>query len=548
MKVALAQINTTLGDFEGTLFKIKKCVAQAKQQKSDLIAFPELTLTGYPPRDLLDLKEFIDQNLRALKQVARWAKGICIVVGYVETNPSGKGKPLWNAAAFCENGKIQRCHHKVLLPTYDVFDEARHFEPGQKIEIHSFKTNNGKKAKVAISICEDAWNNITDKKNYPRDPIEEQASQKPDFFLNLSASPYAFQKDDTRRQMFCQIAKKYKKPLCMVNLVGGNDELVFDGRSLVVNAYGEILSEAKAYEEDMLIVDLEEPMHSRQKQKKERNANLDALFEALVLGTRDYVQKCGFKKVILGLSGGIDSALTALIAAKALGPENVTGVAMPSPYSSEGSIRDAKLLAKKLKIRFEEFPIHKVYDSYRKIFGRKPETTPDLADENTQARIRGNILMTLSNRYGGLVLSTGNKSELAVGYCTLYGDMSGGLAVISDLFKTQVYALAFHLQKKMGVFPEDTLHKPPSAELRPNQKDEDSLPPYSELDPILEAILEQNKSAAQIIRMGFDAGTVKRILKMVRQNEYKRRQAAPGIKVSSKAFGMGRRYPIARKI
>jgi len=536
MKIALAQINTTIGDFDGTVRKVGDFVAKAKVRKADLIAFPEMTTTGYPPRDLVEVPSFVERNLKALEEIARQAVGIQIVLGYVDRNPAPGGKPLFNAAALCKDGKVAERYYKNLLPTYDVFDEGRYFQPGSETGLWK---------EMGVSICEDAWNDklFWEKRLYPRDPVEEQVGKGAKRLLNLSASPYTVGKPQLRRDMLQALALKHGMPIFYVNLVGGNDELVFDGRSLAVNDRGDIVAEAKAYEEDLIVADTADlrpsaPLHEIR--------DVESVYQALALGVRDYVRKCGFQKVVLGLSGGIDSALTAVIAAEALGSENVVGVAMPSPYSSEGSVTDAQTLARNLGIRFEKYPIASVYESYRKLFGREGE--PDLADENVQARIRGNILMALSNRHRYLVLSTGNKSEIAVGYCTLYGDMSGGMAVIADVPKMMVYEVARYANSLKPVIPEKVFTKPPSAELRPNQTDQDSLPPYEILDGILKAAVEDNKSEDEIVALGFKAETVTDVLRRVKQNEYKRRQAAPGIKVTSKAFGIGRRYPIARKI
>ncbi len=544
MKIALAQINTTIGDFDGTIQKIGDFVARAKKEKADLIAFPELALTGYPPRDLLERPRFVDQNLKALDKIAELSSGIRIVVGFVDRNRGGAGRALFNAAALCEDEKVAAVYPKNLLPNYDVFDEARYFEPGSKAGLWKI----GDQA-VGISICEDAWNDklFWEKRLYARDPIEEQVSQGARCLLNISASPFSLGKPKLRRDLFQALALKYGVPVFYVNLVGGNDDLVFDGRSFVVNDRGETVAEAAAYEEELLVVDCETDL-KRPRDPVPLIGDVEAITRTLELGVRDYVRKCGFKKVVLGLSGGIDSSLTAVVAVKALGSDNVLGVIMPSPYSSPESARDAEILAKNLGIAVKKYPIGTMYEGYRHLFGRTPKTDPDLADENIQARIRGNILMTLSNREGPLVLSTGNKSELSVGYCTLYGDMSGGLAVLSDLPKTTIYEVARFYQKEKGPIPEEVFTKPPTAELKPNQKDQDTLPPYEILDAILKAYVEEHRSSEEIIKMGFEPKTVESIVRRVDRNEYKRRQAAPGIKITSKAFGIGRRYPIARKI
>ncbi len=544
MKIALAQINSTIGDFDGIFEKVASFVEKAKKQKVDLIVFPELTTTGYPPRDLLEMPDFVDHNLKLLDKIATLSQNISIIVGYVDRNTHGQGKSLLNTAALCSEGCVVGRYAKNLLPTYDVFDEARYFEPGTTAGLWEFQ---GKR--VGISICEDAWNDrlFWQKRLYERDPIEEQVQKGAHVLLNISSSPFALGKNQFRTAMLSTQALKHKLPLLYVNLVGGNDELVFDGRSLVFNDRGELVSHGKAYEEDLVIVDLSALSRGTHSKKVSDDIeDIESIYRTLVLGVHDYVKKCGFQKVVLGLSGGIDSSLTAAIAVEAVGAENVLGVSMPSPYSSEGSVSDAKELAKNLGIRLESYPIHPVYEVYRHLFQRGEKTLPDLADENIQARIRGNILMTLSNRYGYLVLSTGNKSELAVGYCTLYGDMCGGLAVISDLPKTIVYEVAHWIQKTKPVIPKNVFTKPPSAELRPNQTDQDTLPPYDILDAILKAAIEEYKSEDEIVRMGLDQKTVQRVLKLVNSNEYKRRQSAPGIKLTSKAFGMGRRFPIAK--
>jgi NAD+ synthase (glutamine-hydrolysing) len=538
VKIALAQINTTVGDFEGTIRKTGDFVEKAKGRKADLVAFPEMTTTGYPPRDLVEVPGFVERNLKALEEIAALARGIQIVLGYVDRNPKAGGKPLFNAAALCRDGKVAGRYFKNLLPTYDVFDEGRYFEPGREAGLWDH---------LGISICEDTWNDklFWEKRLYPRDPVEEQVGKGAKVLLNISASPFSLGKPQLRRDMLQALGLKHGAPIFYVNLVGGNDELVFDGRSLVVNDRGDLVAEAKAYEEDLLVVDTGE---LRRSAVVPEIRDVETVFQTLVVGVRDYVRKCGFQKVVLGLSGGIDSSLTAVIAAAALGPENVVGVAMPSPYSSEGSLADARALARNLGIGFEEYPIAEVYAAYRRLFGRPPDAGPDLADENIQARIRGNILMALSNRHRYLVLSTGNKSEIAVGYCTLYGDMSGGMAVIADIPKMMVYEVARFAQSLKPVIPEAVFTKPPSAELKPNQTDQDTLPPYETLDGILKAAIEDNKSEDEIVALGFDAAIVADVLRRIKQNEYKRRQAAPGIKVTSKAFGIGRRYPIARKI
>lgn len=550
MKVALAQINTTVADFEGNIEKVKASISSAKTQRAQCIIFPELTLTGYPPRDLVEDPDFIKRNLDALKQVARLSREMDIIVGYVEKNPQSRGKRFLNALAYCTQGKIQKKYFKQLLPNYDVFDESRYFESGKEDGIVSSRLF---KTRLGVSICEDAWNDsqFWEYPLYAHDPLKIQFRNKAEVFINISASPFYVGKQKLKQKMFSKIARQYHRPVFYTNLVGANDELVFDGRSFVMNAQGQVIAQAKAFEEDLLIVDTALVQSSRYMihgQKMVKDNELGDTYSALVLGLRDYVKKCGFHKVVVGLSGGIDSTLVAILAVEALGAENVMGVLMPSLYSSEGSVKDAQMLARTLNISCHTYSITHIYHAYRSLFGRDPEKVPDLADENIQARIRGNILMTLSNRSGAMVLTTGNKSEMAMGYCTLYGDMSGGLAVIADLLKTKVYELCRYIQKTKSIIPPDVLTKAPSAELRPHQKDEDSLPPYEILDEILKAIIEESKTEKQVVKMGFDPGTVQRVIRSLHLNEYKRRQAAPVLKITPRAFGVGRRYPLARKV
>lgn len=542
VKIALAQINTRIGDFQATVKKVVSFVHRAKEKKVDLIAFPEMTTTGYPPRDLLERPSFIEKNLQALDLIASSATGIAVVVGYLERNRGGSGKSLFNAAALLEGGQIRGHYFKNLLPSYDVFDETRYFEPGTETGLWSWHQ------KIGISICEDYWSDerLWQRRLYSKDPLEEQAKSGADFFLNLSCSPYSVGKEKMREELLRAHAVRHRLPLFFVNLVGGNDELVFDGRSLAISAQGEVIASGKAFQEDLVIVDMQNPPNGGEGEL-EAMEDLESLFHALLLGIRDYAKKCGFKKVALGISGGIDSALTATLAAKALGPKNVLGVVMPSPYTGHESLEDAKKLIKNLGISSQLISINSVYRSYRQLF-RRVDKSPDLADENLQARIRGNLLMTLSNRHGYLVLTTGNKSELAVGYCTLYGDMSGGLAALSDLPKQMVYQLSRWINRRQEVIPERIFAKAPTAELRPNQTDQDTLPPYEVLDSILKAYVEEQKSEDEIVALGFPKMTVRWVIRRVDQNEYKRRQAAPGIRVTSKAFGMGRRHPMARKV
>lgn len=543
MKIALGQINPTVGDFTGNAARIVDFSRRAKAAGADLILFPELSVCGYPPRDLVERASFVTKNRETVDRIAAETKGIAVVCGVVTPAQSDTGKRVMNSAALLKDGKVDLFQSKMLLPTYDVFDEMRNFAPAKSQSLFTF---GGKQ--VALTICEDAWNDkhFWDRRLYPFDPVEALVQAGGQIVLNISASPFWMGKREFRREMLASIAKNYKVPVAMVNQVGGNDNLVFDGSSLVLGPDGKVIAQGKSFEEDLVLFDSESLTGDLHHQVDGEEASA---YGALVLGTRDYVRKCGFSQVIIGLSGGIDSALTAAIAADAVGPENVLGVGMPGPYSSQGSIDDARALAVNLGIRFEMICITDMVEAYKqnlqKVFaGRKEDTT----EENIQSRVRGTLLMALSNKFGPLVLSTGNKSELGVGYCTLYGDMAGGLAVISDVPKTMVYRLAHYVNSRRPVIPQASLEKPPSAELRPDQKDSDSLPPYDVLDPILEDYVEDLHTAEQISAdRGFDLAIVRRVVSMVDRAEYKRQQAAPGLKISAKAFGLGRRFPIAAK-
>ncbi len=542
MKIAICQINTTVGDFDGNTVKVLESLARAKGQGCEIALFPELTLTGYPPRDLLDRLSFFERSQKALEKIAQATQGILAVVGTILENP-GPGNPLYNGAVALLEGKLVHIYRKVLLPNYDVFDEARYFFPAPKPEPPFLF----KGMKVALTICEDIWNveGVFTHRLYTKDPVEEIAKAKPDLILNLSASPFHYAKLSVRQTLLKDVARKTQCPVLYCNLVGGNDELVFDGCSMVVDGGGNLFQLAKAFEEDLLVFDTENPSLKTAQVPESEPAKI---YQALVTGTRDYVRKCGFQKVLIGLSGGIDSALVTCLAAEALGPENVMGVTMPSPFSSKGSIEDSRELAKNLGIEFQEIPITPLFEkaltTLEPIFqGQAKDTT----EENLQARLRGLLLMALSNKFNRLVLSTGNKSEIAVGYCTLYGDMCGGLAVISDVPKVMVYELARYANRAKPVIPEAIFTKAPSAELRPDQKDQDSLPPYETLDAILRLYVEENQPPAKIVKAGFEAGLVQEVLRKINNNEYKRRQMAPGLKVTTKAFGMGRRVPIAQK-
>ena len=543
MKLALGQINPTVGDFAGNAAKIIEYSTRARAQGAGLILFPELSVCGYPPRDLVERASFVTHNREAAEHIASETRGIAVICGLVTPAQADTGKSVMNSAALLMDGEIKFIQSKMLLPTYDVFDEMRNFAPARHQELLPFC---GKQ--MAVTICEDAWN---DKDFWPRqlynvDPVEALVKAGGNFVLNISASPFWAGKRELRQEMLATIARTDHVPVAFVNQVGGNDSLVFDGSSLVFDRQGNVVATGKSFEEDLIFFDSDSLAGDLHDQIPGEEASV---YSALVLGTRDYISKCGFKKAIVGLSGGIDSALTAAIAVDAIGAESVIGVGMPSEYSSEGSITDARELSCNLGIHFEILPIGDIFHEFkgtlRKVFEGKTE---DVTEENIQSRIRGSLLMAMSNKFGALVLSTGNKSELGVGYCTLYGDMAGGLAVIADVPKTLVYRLSRYVNSRKPVIPQSTLEKAPSAELRPDQKDTDSLPPYEVLDAILEDYVEQSHSAEDIAREhGFDLALVKSVIRMVERNEYKRQQAAPGIKISPKAFGYGRRFPIAAK-
>jgi len=543
VKIALGQINPTVGDFAGNSAKIIDYAQRAKTQGAGLVIFPELSVCGYPPRDLVERASFVEHNREATERIATETQGIAVICGLVTPAHAETGKSAMNSAALLMDGRVKFVQSKMLLPTYDVFDEMRNFAPARSQVLFPFC---GKQ--MALTICEDAWNDkhFWNRQLYSVDPVETLVRVGGNFVLNISASPFWANKRELRRDMLATIAKTDRVPVVFVNQVGGDDSLVFDGSSLVFNREGDVVAQGKSFEEDLILFDADSLTGEMHEQIEGEEASI---YSALVLGTRDYVRKCGFKQVIIGLSGGIDSALTAAIAVDAIGAENVIGVGMPGPYSSEGSIADARELAKNLGIRFEILKITDIFESYkstlRDVFGGRPE---DVTEENIQSRVRGTLLMALSNKFGALVLSTGNKSEMGVGYATLYGDMAGGLAVIADVPKTLVYRLSRYVNSRKAIIPKDSLEKPPSAELRPGQKDTDSLPPYEVLDAILEDYVEDSRSAEQIAeRHGFDLQLVKDVIRMVERNEYKRQQAAPGIKISPKAFGYGRRFPIAAK-
>ena len=636
MRIALCQINPTVGDIAGNAAKHLEFVARAKAAGAALAVFPELSLLGYPPKDLLLKPSFVADNLRAVEAMAAEVSGIDVIVGYADRNPNPVGRPLYNAVALLRDGRVASRHFKTLLPTYDVFDESRYFEPGERDERENLvpvsiggPSGGGRQRIVGMSICEDLWNDeqLIARRLYHENPIADLMSAGAELLVNASASPFVIGKHAFRLELFAAQAKRFGKPIVYVNQVGGNDELVFDGNSVVIDGGGRVLANAKAFEEDLLVVDLDVPRlaeashegqagHSlspRERAGVRANADvalsagtaekanptdvrphpnplpggegtgrasgpkshayagerlglrsdrpagsperydedeLESVFKALVLGLRDYVHKTGFKSVVLGLSGGIDSALTTALAVEAFGPDKVVGIAMPSRYSSGHSVDDARALAENLGVTFHVVPIREPHLAFEQaLAGVFAGRQPDVTEENLQARSRGVVLMALSNKFNHLLLTTGNKSELAVGYCTLYGDMAGGLAVISDVPKTLVWELSRYYNRLKGreMIPRNSIEKPPSAELRPNQTDQDSLPPYEVLDAILFKYVEEEKGPGQIVADGLDEATVTRVIRLIDRSEYKRRQAAPGLKVTSRAFGTGRRMPIAQR-
>jgi NAD+ synthase/NAD+ synthase (glutamine-hydrolysing) len=543
MRIALAQINTTVGDFAGNVARIVNFARQAVERKADLVVFPELVLCGYPPRDLVEKPEFVERSEAELQRLASLLPDIPTLVGYVRRSHAERGKAVCDAAALLYQGKVALDYVKILLPFYDVFDESRYFEPGTSLGLHELGG-----VRLGLTICEDTWNDkhFWKKQLYARDPVEETVRAGANLLLNIASSPFCTDKIQLRHDMLKAVAREHRIPVVYVNHVGGNDQLIFDGSSMAFNAQGELCARAKSFEEDLVVFDTAD---GRGEIHPGPASEIEAVYQALVLGTHDYVTKCGFESVLVGLSGGIDSSLVATIAADALGPANVRGISMPGPYSSPGSLRDAEALARNLGIDFRVIPIASIFDSYLSTLDPAFENWPrDVTEENIQARIRGNILMALSNKFGALLLSTGNKSELAVGYCTLYGDMAGGLSAIADVPKTMVYDLARYVNRGGERIPLACLEKAPSAELRPNQTDQDTLPPYEILDIILKDYIEENLSAEEIVeKHRLDVELVRDTIRQVNGAEYKRQQAAPALKVTAKAFGMGRRYPIAQK-
>jgi len=543
MKVAIGQINPVIGDFSGNRSRMIRLAAEAKRGGADLLVLPEMSLCGYPPMDLLDYDSFVRENLKSLRELQRETpRGLAVAVGYIDRNRNNTGRPFSNVVSILLDGEILFTQEKTLLPSYDVFDETRYFEPARSRRVWAYRGE-----RIGIAICEDIWweSEPAPGTRYPLDPVKDLLDAGASLILAPSASPFSHGKAEIRRRLVSGIGESSGVPVVYVNTVGGNDSLIFDGRSFVTDSAGRTIHVCRGFEEDFAVVDLSAP-HSPVPLETEK---YDSLERALVLGIRDYLSKCGFSRVHLGLSGGIDSALVAVLAARAAGPENVMGFALPSRYSSEGSKIDAQALADKLGIGYEVLPIEDVFAAnlaaLTPYFGGKE---PDLTEENLQARIRGTLLMGYSNKWNSLLLTTGNKSELAPGYCTLYGDMCGGLAVIGDLFKTEVYDLCRFINRRAPLIPESILLKPPSAELRPNQTDQDSLPPYDLLDAILERYLVRNRSREELVEEGFDPKVVEDVIRLVGRSEYKRRQAPPVLKVSARAFGTGRRMPIARAL
>lgn len=542
MKIALAQINYHIGNFKSNIGKITNAIKKAKSHGVDLVIFAELAISGYPPRDFLEFNDFIEKCNTAINKIAKDCEDIAVIIGSPTFNSAIEGKPLHNSAIYISDGKIQYEHHKSLLPNYDIFDEYRYFEPGKKFEIISLK---GKK--IALTICEDLWN-IGNDPLYTINPMDEIFKHDPDIIVNIAASPFNYKQAEIRKSILIKNVEKYKLPLFYINHVGAQTELLFDGGSMVINKKGEIIEELKYFEEDFIVVDTKKLNINPDKEIKTQPTKIELINNALVMGVRNYFQKLGFKKAILGLSGGIDSAVTLAIAAEALGSKNVRAVLLPSEFSSNHSINDAKKLAENLACEYEIISIEESYKSFTKTLLPQFKNLPfGLAEENIQARVRGVILMALSNKFGYILLNTSNKSEAAVGYGTLYGDMNGGLSVLGDVYKTEVFELAKYINRNAEIIPENTITKPPSAELRPNQKDSDSLPDYDILDEILYQYIERRKGPKEIIAQGFDEQIVKKTLKLVNTNEYKRYQTPPILRVSPKAFGMGRRIPIVAK-
>ncbi len=546
MKVALAQLNYIIGDFEGNSGKMIDNIERAKNAGADVVVFSELSVTGYYPHDLLEKKEFIRKAEEAVKTIALACKGVAAIVGAPLINENVRGKTLYNAAFFLADGAVRSVHRKTLLPTYDIFDEYRHFEPN-----HDFRVVQYKGQRIAITICEDLWdeqptaNEFGKNKLYQLSPMQKYSLLSPDIVVNISASPFSYNQESWRKDVLVSKAKRYKVPIVYVNQVGAQTELMFDGGSVYINKKGEIVKELSYFKEDFILVDTK---HTGEIKLQPETEPIEKIHDALVMGIHDYFKKMNFKQAVLGLSGGIDSALTVVLAVEALGRENVRVLLLPSRYSSDHSVDDARQLAENLKIQYEIVPIQNAVDQFDETLTPLFKgTEPGIAEENIQARARGIFLMAVSNKFGHILLNTTNKSECAVGYGTLYGDMNGGLAVLGDVYKTDVFKMARFINRNEEIIPENSILKPPSAELRPNQKDTDSLPEYEVLDEILFSFIEQNLSPSEIVAKGFDPATVERVIRMVNTNEYKRFQAAPILRVSSKAFGFGRKMPLVAK-
>ena len=540
MKIGILQLNFTVGDFRGNSEKLVSAYERAVREGAELCVGSELGLCGYPPRDLLNRRDFVESHERALREVAKRVGKVPLLIGGIEKTNQKAGRPLYNTAFLVEKGKTRAVARKILLPTYDVFDEDRYFEAGDKVGSVRIA---GKR--VGVTICEDIWNDedLWPERRYRIDPVRELAKKGMDLLINLSASPWNIGKEKVRYRLLAEVAKREKIPVIQVNQVGGNDELVFDGQSLGVGAKGGLLARGVAFMEDVKVVDI-----GGKEEKPVWAGDEEQVFQALVLGTRDYLQKCGFQEVVLGLSGGIDSALVAVVAAEALGKDKVLGVAMPSRFSSAGSLADAEALAKRLGIRYQKIPIEDTFAAMlRSIAPAREGRSGGLTEENLQSRIRGMTLMAISNDSGRLLLTTGNKSEMAVGYCTLYGDMCGALAVIADVPKTLVYQISRWINREREIIPKNSIEKAPSAELRPDQKDQDSLPPYEELDRILESYVVNEGSIQGMVKKGISKVLAEEMVRKIDISEYKRRQAAPGLKVTTKAFGVGRRIPLAQR-
>ena len=543
MKIAIAQLNYHIGNFEGNGNKMLEAVATAKSQGADIVVFSELSVCGYPPRDFLEFDDFIKESDATVQRLAAAAQDIAIVIGAPAKNPVIEGKDLFNSAYFLADGKILHRADKALLPTYDIFDEYRYFEPASEFKVVEYKGQ-----RIALTVCEDIWNIGNENPLYTICPMDEMIGQNPDFILNLSASPFHYNQAKTRIHVVKENVKRYGIPMFYVNHAGAQTELIFDGGSLVVSQDAEVYEELPYFEECVKTYDLEAVKNGIDKKGELPKDKLTLIHDALVVGLKDYFGKLGFKKAILGLSGGIDSALTCVLAVRALGKENVRVVLMPSQYSSDHSVNDAKQLAEKLGIQYDIIAIQDIYAAYEKTLAPQFEGLPfNITEENLQARSRGMILMAMSNKFGNIVLNTSNKSEAAVGYGTLYGDMCGGLSVIGDLYKMEVFALSKYINSEEEIIPWNTINKPPSAELRPDQKDSDSLPDYDILDKVLYQYIEKRQGPKELVAMGFDEKLVKRILRLVNINEFKRFQTAPTLRVSSKSFGMGRRMPIVGK-